>query len=121
SGLVVPVFQKGDDPIDAINHMMSFLTAVVTSWGDKLLMLLEQQENTHLVPVEATRGNNGLSFVTITKGRVILPSSVLSPRGKGMKHAKIALIANLSRIGSDALTEVLNPDNLTYDLLNQSE
>ncbi|GJR33148.1 retrovirus-related pol polyprotein from transposon TNT 1-94 [Tanacetum coccineum] len=29
SSLVVPVFQKGDDPIDAINHMMSFLTAVV--------------------------------------------------------------------------------------------
>nr|GFC02242.1 hypothetical protein [Tanacetum cinerariifolium] len=28
--LVVSVFQKGDDPIDAINHMMSFLTAVVT-------------------------------------------------------------------------------------------
>nr|GEW38225.1 putative reverse transcriptase domain-containing protein [Tanacetum cinerariifolium] len=31
TGLVVPVFQKGDDPIDVINHMMSFLTAVVTS------------------------------------------------------------------------------------------
>nr|GEV33264.1 hypothetical protein [Tanacetum cinerariifolium] len=30
-GLFVPVFQKGDDPIDAINHMMSFLTAVATS------------------------------------------------------------------------------------------
>nr|GFD34779.1 hypothetical protein [Tanacetum cinerariifolium] len=30
-GLIVPVFQKGNDPIDAINHMMSFLTAVVTS------------------------------------------------------------------------------------------
>nr|GFB95060.1 hypothetical protein [Tanacetum cinerariifolium] len=29
--LVVPVFQKRDDPIDAINHMMSFLTSVVTS------------------------------------------------------------------------------------------
>nr|GFD21719.1 hypothetical protein [Tanacetum cinerariifolium] len=28
AGLVVPVFQKGDDPIDAINHMMSFLTSV---------------------------------------------------------------------------------------------
>nr|GEV67044.1 retrovirus-related Pol polyprotein from transposon TNT 1-94 [Tanacetum cinerariifolium] len=28
---LVPVFQKGDDPIDAINHMMSFLTTVVTS------------------------------------------------------------------------------------------
>nr|GFB64688.1 hypothetical protein [Tanacetum cinerariifolium] len=31
AGLVVPVFQKGDDPINVINHMMSFLTAVVTS------------------------------------------------------------------------------------------
>nr|GFD51196.1 hypothetical protein [Tanacetum cinerariifolium] len=29
AGLVVPVIQKGDDPIDAINHMMSFLTSVV--------------------------------------------------------------------------------------------
>nr|GFC20010.1 hypothetical protein [Tanacetum cinerariifolium] len=31
TGLVVPVFQKGDNLIDAINHMMSFLTVVVTS------------------------------------------------------------------------------------------
>nr|GEY65561.1 hypothetical protein [Tanacetum cinerariifolium] len=29
--LVVPVFQKGDDHIDATNDMMSFLTSVVTS------------------------------------------------------------------------------------------
>nr|GEV09288.1 hypothetical protein [Tanacetum cinerariifolium] len=31
TGLVVLVFQKGDDPIDAINHMVSLLTSVVTS------------------------------------------------------------------------------------------
>nr|GFD44124.1 hypothetical protein [Tanacetum cinerariifolium] len=31
AGLVVSVFQKGDDPLDAINHMMSFLTSVVAS------------------------------------------------------------------------------------------
>nr|GEV34286.1 integrase, catalytic region, zinc finger, CCHC-type, peptidase aspartic, catalytic [Tanacetum cinerariifolium] len=31
TGLVVLMFQKFDDPIDAINHMMSFLTAVVIS------------------------------------------------------------------------------------------
>nr|GEU31801.1 putative ribonuclease H-like domain-containing protein [Tanacetum cinerariifolium] len=30
-GLTVPVFKQGDDPINAINHMMSFLSAVVTS------------------------------------------------------------------------------------------
>nr|GEU50542.1 hypothetical protein [Tanacetum cinerariifolium] len=40
TGLVVPVFQKGDDLIDAINHMMSFLTGVVTSRGDKILWAL---------------------------------------------------------------------------------
>ncbi|GJZ03880.1 retrovirus-related pol polyprotein from transposon TNT 1-94 [Tanacetum coccineum] len=31
TGLIVHVFQKGDDPIDTINHMMSFFTTVVTS------------------------------------------------------------------------------------------
>ncbi|GJZ10879.1 retrovirus-related pol polyprotein from transposon TNT 1-94 [Tanacetum coccineum] len=31
SGLTVPVFKQGDDPINAINHMMSFLSAIVTS------------------------------------------------------------------------------------------
>ncbi|GJR06677.1 retrovirus-related pol polyprotein from transposon TNT 1-94 [Tanacetum coccineum] len=35
--------------------------------------------------------------------------------------AKIALMANLSRNGSDALTEVHNQDNLNYDLFTQSE
>ncbi|GKC82090.1 hypothetical protein Tco_1137807 [Tanacetum coccineum] len=29
--LTVPVFKQGDDPIDAIDHMMSFISAVVTS------------------------------------------------------------------------------------------
>ncbi|GJU85386.1 hypothetical protein Tco_1292932 [Tanacetum coccineum] len=31
SGLIIPVFKQGDDPIDAINHMMSFLSVVVRS------------------------------------------------------------------------------------------
>nr|GFA59001.1 hypothetical protein [Tanacetum cinerariifolium] len=31
TGLVALVFQKGDDPIDTINHMMSFLTVAITS------------------------------------------------------------------------------------------
>ncbi|GJZ15936.1 hypothetical protein Tco_0551613 [Tanacetum coccineum] len=31
SGLTILVFKHGDDPIDAINHVMSFLSAIVTS------------------------------------------------------------------------------------------
>ncbi|GJV62412.1 hypothetical protein Tco_1468512 [Tanacetum coccineum] len=69
--------------------VMSVLTVVVTFPGDKLLMLLEQRENTLLEQVEATQGNNGLSSVTTVKGRVIFPSSVLCPREKGMKRGSM--------------------------------
>ncbi|GKF83257.1 hypothetical protein Tco_0244913 [Tanacetum coccineum] len=51
-----------------------------------LVVPVFQKGNTPIVQVVATRGNNGLLFVTIENGRVILPSSALSPRGKGMKH-----------------------------------
>ncbi|GJT28715.1 hypothetical protein Tco_0908990 [Tanacetum coccineum] len=38
-----------------------------------------------------------------------------------LNSAKIALMTNLSRNGSDALTKVHNPDNLNNDLFNQRE
>nr|GFC85739.1 hypothetical protein [Tanacetum cinerariifolium] len=45
--LVVLVFQKGDDPIDAINHMMSFLTLVVTSRGGRIICWLVRRDHLH--------------------------------------------------------------------------
>nr|GFB41231.1 hypothetical protein [Tanacetum cinerariifolium] len=46
AGLVVPVFQKGDDPIDAINHMMSFLTSVeIESLKHTLSEYLKEKES----------------------------------------------------------------------------
>nr|GFA90176.1 hypothetical protein [Tanacetum cinerariifolium] len=45
--LVFPVFQKGDDPTDAINHMMSFLTAVVTSRYPPTNNQLRNSSNPH--------------------------------------------------------------------------
>nr|GFC51535.1 hypothetical protein [Tanacetum cinerariifolium] len=45
--LVVPVFQKGDDLIDAINHMMSFLTSVVTSRYHAMNNQLRTSSNPH--------------------------------------------------------------------------
>nr|GEW47199.1 hypothetical protein [Tanacetum cinerariifolium] len=47
TGLVVLVFQKGNDPIDAINHMMSFLTAVVTSRYPPTNNQLRSSSNPH--------------------------------------------------------------------------
>ncbi|GJZ52068.1 retrovirus-related pol polyprotein from transposon TNT 1-94 [Tanacetum coccineum] len=55
TGLIVPMFQKGDDPIDAINHMMSFLTAVVTSHYPTTNNQLRNSSN----PRQQTTINNG--------------------------------------------------------------
>ncbi|GJY60860.1 retrovirus-related pol polyprotein from transposon TNT 1-94 [Tanacetum coccineum] len=111
--LIVPVFQKGDDPIDAINHMMSFLTAVVTSrylttnnqlrtssntlykipylmekycatcMKTNYLMLLEQQGNTHMSKGCHHKGKQRTDICYIAKGELILPRSVLKPKRKG--------------------------------------
>nr|GEV09490.1 hypothetical protein [Tanacetum cinerariifolium] len=52
TGLMVPVFEKSDDPIDAINHMMSFLTFVVASRGGRTICRLVHQDRLHPVQEE---------------------------------------------------------------------
>ncbi|GJV04272.1 retrovirus-related pol polyprotein from transposon TNT 1-94 [Tanacetum coccineum] len=216
SSLVVPVFQKGDDPIDAINHMMSFLTAVVTSRYPTTNNQLRTSSNPRqqatiydgkvtVQPVQgrqtsyaagttrkftpgASGSNTGKQRTVICyncKGEGHIAKQCTKPKRKRddtwfndkvllvqaqasgqaltedeiafladpglpdnqssqsvithnaayqaddldaydsdcdeLNSAKIALMANLSRNGSDALTEVNNQDNLNYDLYNQSE
>ncbi|GJW24031.1 retrovirus-related pol polyprotein from transposon TNT 1-94 [Tanacetum coccineum] len=216
SSLVVPVFQKGDDPIDAINHMMSFLTAVVTSRypttnnqlrtssnprqqatiydGKVTVQPVQGRQTTYAAGTTrkytpgASGSNTGKQRTVICyncKGEGHIAKQCTKPKRKRdetwfndkvllvqaqasgqalteeeiafladpglpdiqtsqtvithnaayqaddldaydsdcdeLNSAKIALMANLSRNGSDALTEVHNPDNLTYDLFNQSE
>ncbi|GJU32383.1 hypothetical protein Tco_1175972 [Tanacetum coccineum] len=176
SSLVVPVFQKGDDPIDAINHMMSFLTAVVTSrypttnnqlrtssnprqqatiYDGKVTVQPVQGRQTTYAAGTTRKYTPGASGSNTGKQRTVIlvkeeeiafladpglpdiqtSQTVITHNAAyqaddldaydsdcdELNSAKIALMANLSRNGSDALTEVHNPDNLTYDLFNQSE
>nr|GFC83084.1 hypothetical protein [Tanacetum cinerariifolium] len=65
AGLVVPVFQKGDDPIDAINHMMSFLTAIVTS----RYPATNNQLRTSSKPRQQATINNGRVTIQPIQGR----------------------------------------------------
>nr|GEU80551.1 hypothetical protein [Tanacetum cinerariifolium] len=65
TGLVVPVFQKGDDPIDAINHMMSFLTTVVTSRYSPTNNQLRTLSN----PRQQATINNGRVTIQPIQGR----------------------------------------------------
>nr|GEX52164.1 hypothetical protein [Tanacetum cinerariifolium] len=48
SGLAVPVFKQGDDPIDAINKMMSFLSTVVTSCQQSVVKCFNCQGECHM-------------------------------------------------------------------------
>nr|GFA46722.1 hypothetical protein [Tanacetum cinerariifolium] len=63
--LVVPIFQKGNDPIDAINHMMSFLTSVVTSRYPPT----NNQLRTSLNPCQQATINNGRVTIQPIQGR----------------------------------------------------
>nr|GEY18728.1 integrase, catalytic region, zinc finger, CCHC-type, peptidase aspartic, catalytic [Tanacetum cinerariifolium] len=64
-GLVVPIFQKGDDPIDVINHMMSFLTSVVASRYPATNNQLRTSSN----PRQQATINNGRVTIQPIQGR----------------------------------------------------
>nr|GEV66621.1 hypothetical protein [Tanacetum cinerariifolium] len=64
-GLVMPVFQKGNDPIHAINHMMSFLTSVVTSRYPSTNNQLRTSSN----PRQQATNNNGRVTIQPIQGR----------------------------------------------------
>nr|GFA05084.1 hypothetical protein [Tanacetum cinerariifolium] len=65
TGLVVLVFQKGDDLIDAINHMMSFLTSVVASRYPARNNQLRTSSN----PRQQATINNGRVTIQPIQGR----------------------------------------------------
>ncbi|GKD02028.1 retrovirus-related pol polyprotein from transposon TNT 1-94 [Tanacetum coccineum] len=67
SGLTIPVFKHGDDPIDAINHVMSFLSAVVTSRYPTTNNQLRNSSN----PRQQATINDGRVTVQPIQGRQI--------------------------------------------------
>ncbi|GJZ56309.1 hypothetical protein Tco_0611502, partial [Tanacetum coccineum] len=65
SGLTVPVFKKGDDPIDAINKMMPFLSTIVTSRFPTTNNQLINSSN----PIQQATIHNGRVTVQPVQGR----------------------------------------------------
>ncbi|GJV59557.1 retrovirus-related pol polyprotein from transposon TNT 1-94 [Tanacetum coccineum] len=179
SGLIVPVFQKGDDPIDAINHMMSFLTAVGRqtsfdvgttrtytpgasesnygkqrtiicynckgeghmskqctkpkrkrddSWfKDKVLLvqaqangqILHEEELAFLADLGIAEGQATQTVITHNAAYQADDLDAYDSDCDELNTAKVALMANLSHCGSDALAEVYNPDNVDNNIINQ--
>ncbi|GKB58080.1 retrovirus-related pol polyprotein from transposon TNT 1-94 [Tanacetum coccineum] len=181
SGLTILVFKHGDDPIDAINHVMSFLSAMVSSRYPTTNNQLRNSSNPRqqatindgrvtVQPVQGRQisyaagttrtftpgasGNNSGKQRIVTcyncKGEGHMSKQCTKPRRKQddswfkdkvllvqaqasgqILHEEelafladpgipeVALMANLSHYGSDALAEVHNHDNVNNNMINQ--
>ncbi|GJV19998.1 retrovirus-related pol polyprotein from transposon TNT 1-94 [Tanacetum coccineum] len=176
-----PLVFRGDDPIDDINHVMSFLSAVVTSryptTNNQLRNLSNPRQQATindgritLQPVQgrqisfasgtsrtytpgASRSNSRRQRTVICyncKGEGHMSKQCTKPKRKQddlwfkekvllvqaqahtddfdaynsdcdeLNTAKVALMANLSHYGSDALAEVHNHDNVNNNMINQA-
>nr|GEX88893.1 hypothetical protein [Tanacetum cinerariifolium] len=67
SGLTVLVLKQGDDPIDAINHMMSFLSVVITSRYPTINNQLRNSSN----PRQQATINDGRISLQPVQGRQV--------------------------------------------------
>ncbi|GJU10110.1 hypothetical protein Tco_1132506 [Tanacetum coccineum] len=169
-GLTVLVFKQGDDPIDAINHMMSFLLAVVISrypttntqlrnssnprqqatindgritlqpcikpkrkqddswFKDKVLLvqaqangqILHEEELAFLADPGIAKGQATQTVITHNASYQADDLDAYDSDCDELNTAKVALMANLSHYGSDALAEVHNPENVETNMINQA-
>nr|GEU59048.1 DNA-directed DNA polymerase [Tanacetum cinerariifolium] len=113
TGLVVPVFQKGDDLIDAINHMMSFLTAVVTSRnnsGKQRVIVCYNCKGEGHMSKQCAKPKRKIDKYVITNNAAYQADDLdaYDSDCDEINSVKIALMENLSHYGSDNLAEYMN-------------
>ncbi|GJT51513.1 retrovirus-related pol polyprotein from transposon TNT 1-94 [Tanacetum coccineum] len=141
-------YTQGDDPIDAINKMMSFLSTVVSSRFPSTNNQLRNSSNPRQINASGTGGRISgqprvvKCFNCQWEGH--MARQCTQPKRKrdaawfkektyqaddldaydsdcdDITTAKVALMANLSQYGSDVLSEVPNPDNTHNETLNQT-
>ncbi|GJW93347.1 retrovirus-related pol polyprotein from transposon TNT 1-94 [Tanacetum coccineum] len=114
SGLAVPVFKQGDDPIDVINKMMSFLSTVVSSRQQRVVKYFNCQWEGHMARQcpkpkrkrDATWFRDKVLLVEVEgSGKVLNEEELEFLADPRVAEVKVVLMANLSSYGSDALSE----------------
>nr|GEW90383.1 hypothetical protein [Tanacetum cinerariifolium]GEY74685.1 hypothetical protein [Tanacetum cinerariifolium] len=121
-GLAVLVYKKGDNPIDAINHMMSFLSSVITSRYPTTNKQLRNSSN----PRQQATINDGRVTLQPVHGMKIsfLTTDDLDAYDYNcdeLNTAKVSFMENLSHYGLDTLAKVHNPDNVDNKMINQEQ
>ncbi|GKC05397.1 hypothetical protein Tco_0997007, partial [Tanacetum coccineum] len=107
SGLAVPVFKQGDDPIDAINKMMSFLEKVLLVKAQGNGKVLTEEELEFLADPGIVEGPVTQSVMTHNAAYQADDLDAYDSDCDEISTAKVVLMANLSGYGSDVLSEYL--------------
>ncbi|GJT11190.1 retrovirus-related pol polyprotein from transposon TNT 1-94 [Tanacetum coccineum] len=108
SGLTIPVFKHDDDPIDAINHVMSFLSAVVSSRYPTTNNQLRNSSN----PRQQATINDGRITVQPFQGRQISygasTTRTFTPGVSGHNSGKQRIVT------SQASGQILHEEELAF-------
>nr|GEU63771.1 hypothetical protein [Tanacetum cinerariifolium] len=104
SSFEVPVFSLRDDPIACLNKAMAFLTAVASSRGDKVKVILVLGIRVMLLVLEEIIqvGRQGLLNVTTVKTEDL---DTYDSDSDDISNAKTVLMANIFNYGSDVISE----------------
>ncbi|GJS16841.1 hypothetical protein Tco_0411313 [Tanacetum coccineum] len=143
-GLAVPVFTQGDDPIVCLNKVMAFLSVVAASRFPSTNNQLRTSSNprNQATIIDGREGRQGLLNAIIVKVMLaeaqesgqILDEEQLAFLAAfqtedldaydsdcdDVSNAKASLMANLSKYGSDVISEVLHSEPYHNDMDNQS-
>nr|GEV57922.1 hypothetical protein [Tanacetum cinerariifolium] len=111
--IMVLVFQKGDDPIDAINHMMSFLTVVVTFRYPATNNQLRTSSNPHQ---QATIINGKVTIQPIQRRQNSMSAGSSRPFASGSGGAsgkqRVLQKEELEFLADPGMTESLSHQNI---------
>nr|GFA29918.1 hypothetical protein [Tanacetum cinerariifolium] len=111
TGLVVLVFQKVDDPIDAINHMMSFLTSVITLRYPAMNNQLRTSSN----PRQHTTINNGrVTIQLIERRKTFITVGSSRPYASGSSRTLGKQRVNVLLVQAQANGQVLQEEELEF-------
>nr|GEX62172.1 hypothetical protein [Tanacetum cinerariifolium] len=104
-GLTILVFKQGDDLIDAINHMMSFLSVVITSRYPTTNNQLRNLSNPRTYTPRASRSNS-------RKQRTVICYNC-----KRERHEELAFLADPG-IAKDQATQTVFTYNVAYQAID---
>ncbi|GJX31063.1 hypothetical protein Tco_0240918 [Tanacetum coccineum] len=134
--LAVPTFQQGEDPIDCINKVMAFLSAMESRFpplNNQLRMSSNPKNQATIqdgrVIVQQVQGRQTQSSLVLETEELLQPQEEIMQLTEDLdaydsycddiSSAKVVLIANLLSCDPDVLSEVPYFDSYQNDMINQ--